>query len=258
MGLPRVNVLGVGITAANLGQAADEIESWIDQRRRFYVNVCTVHTVMECRRASRLRAIVNAGGMATADGMPLVWLARWYGHRHAGRVYGPDLFLELCRRSEEKGYRHFLYGGSPPVVAQLAERLRARFPRLEIVGTHSPPFRPADAAEDEQVLAKIEAARPDVVWVGLGTPKQDYWIARHRPLLAAPVLIAVGAAFDFHAGRLAQAPPWMQRSGLEWLFRLAHEPRRLARRYLVYNPLFVLEVALQLIGLRQFQCDAPP
>ena len=255
MGLPRVNVLGVGITAANLGQAADEIETWIDQRRRLYVNVCTVHTVMECRRAPALRALVNAGGMATSDGMPLVWLARWHGHRDAGRVYGPDLLLELCRRSEEKGYRHYFYGGSREVVARLAERLQARYPRLEIAGSYSPPFRPADTPEDDEALAAIDAAKPDVVWVGLGTPKQDYWIARHRPRLVAPVLIAVGAAFDFHAGRLAQAPRWMQRSGLEWLFRLAHEPRRLAGRYLLYNPLFMVEVGLQLTGLRRYPLD---
>lgn len=256
MGLPRVNVLGVGITATNLSQAADAIESWIKLRKRFYVNVCTVHTVMECRRAPELRAIVNGAGMATPDGMPLVWLARGHGHRVAGRVYGPDLMLELCRRSEAKGHRHFFYGGTPEVVALLTECLRARFPRLVVAGVHSPPFRPAGALEDDEVLAAIDAARPDVVWVGLGTPKQDYWIARHRAKLAAPVLIAVGAAFDFHAGRLPQAPRWMQRSGLEWLFRLAHEPRRLARRYLVYNPLFVFQIALQAAGLRRYPLAA--
>lgn len=250
--LPRINVLGVGISAINLQQAVAEIEGWIARRQREYVNVCTVHTVMECQQDARMRAIVNGSGLSTPDGMPLVWLGRLHGHRHVARVYGPDLMLALCDRSSMTGARHFFYGGAPGVAERLAERLRARYPGIAIAGVHSPPFRPADAAEDRDVLNGIDASRPDIVWVGLGTPKQDFWVARHRPLLEAPVLIAVGAAFDFHAGLLPQAPRWMQRRGLEWLFRLAHEPRRLAYRYLVYNPLFVFRTALQLLRLRRY------
>jgi N-acetylglucosaminyldiphosphoundecaprenol N-acetyl-beta-D-mannosaminyltransferase len=254
MSLPRINVLGVAINAIDLSQAVQQIESWIESGTRSYVNVCTVHTVMECRRDAGLRHRVNAGGLATPDGMPLVWLGRLHGHR-TGRVYGPDLMLELCRRGAEQGHRHYFYGSTPAVLEDLLANLSRRFPGLRVAGSHSPPRRPADAPEDAAVLERIDASGADVVWVGLGTPKQDHWIARHRPLLRAPVLIAVGAAFDFHAGRKAQAPRWMQRAGLEWLFRLAHEPRRLARRYLLYNPWFLAAAALQLSGLKRYPVE---
>jgi len=255
MAYPRVNVLGVGISAINLPQAVAEIEGWIMRRERHYVNVCTVHTVMECRHAQALRRLVNASGLATPDGMPLVWLSRWHGHRHAGRVYGPDLMLALCEQSQSTGHRHFFYGSAPGVADQLARNLLARYPGLVVAGTYSPPFREADAEEDASVIDAINAAAPDIVWVGLGTPKQDYWVARQRPRLSAPALIAVGAAFDFHSGAVRQAPPWMQRSGLEWLFRLVQEPRRLGPRYLVNNPLFIANVSLQLTRLRTYSLD---
>jgi len=253
--LPRVNILGVGISAINLQNAIDAVEGWIARVERHYVNVCTVQTVMECRRDARLRRIVNESGLSTPDGMPLVWLSRLHGYRDAGRVYGPDLMLALCERSATTGHRHFFYGGAPGIADRLASRLIDRFPGLVVAGMHSPPYRPAEADEDPAVLDAINAAAPDIVWVGLGTPKQDYWVSRHRSKLSAAALIAVGAAFDFHAGVLRQAPRWMQRSGLEWLFRLAQEPRRLAFRYLVYNPMFVGKVALQLMGLRAYELD---
>lgn len=257
MSQPHVNILGVAISAIDLSWATEEIERWVADDEHHYVNICTVHTVMECRQAPRLRAIVNGAGMATPDGMPLVWLSRLHGHRESGRVYGPDLMLALCERNGRSGLRHYFYGGAPGVAPLLVSRLKGRFPNLQVAGHHTPPFRPADAPETPEVIEEINRSGADVVWVGLGTPKQDYWIARHRPLLDAPVLIAVGAAFDFHAGRLAQAPGWMQRAGLEWLFRLAHEPRRLALRYLRYNPQFVYEVLLQLSGLREYPLAVP-
>jgi N-acetylglucosaminyldiphosphoundecaprenol N-acetyl-beta-D-mannosaminyltransferase len=251
-GLPRINVLGVGISAINLQDAIREIEGWITTRGPHYVNVCTVQTVMECQKDARLQHLVNHSGLSTPDGMPLVWLSHLHGYRDAGRVYGPDLMLALCQRSAATGHRHFFYGGAPGIADRLASRLTDRFPGLIVAGTHTPPYRPADADEDRAVLDAINAAEPDIVWVGLGTPKQDYWVSRHRDRLSAGALIAVGAAFDFHAGVLRQAPRWMQRSGMEWVFRLAQEPRRLAFRYLVYNPLFVAKVALQLTGLRVY------
>jgi N-acetylglucosaminyldiphosphoundecaprenol N-acetyl-beta-D-mannosaminyltransferase len=249
---PRINVLGVGISAVNLQQAVVGIDGWIRTGARHYVNVCNVHTVMECQRSAALRTVVNESGLSTPDGMPLVWLNHWYGHRTAGRVYGPDLMLALCDRSQTTGHRHFFYGGAPGVADLLVARLKHRFPALNVAGHHAPPFRPANAPEEPAVLDAINASQPDIVWVGLGTPKQDYWIARHRAELNAPVLVAIGAAFDFHAGLLPQAPGWMQRTGLEWLFRLTQEPRRLAYRYLVYNPLFIVGTALQLSGLRRY------
>ena len=253
--LPRVDILGVRISAINPEQTVAEIEGWIGRRERHYVNVCNVHTIMECQQDPRLTRVVNNSGLSTPDGMPLVWLSRLHGFRNAARVYGPDLMLALCQRSETNGHRHFFYGGAPGIAERLADQLQRRFPRLQIAGIHAPPFRKVGAIEERPVLDAIDAARPDIVWVGLGTPKQDHWVADHRPLLEAPVIIAIGAAFDFHAGVLRQAPRWMQRSGLEWSFRLAQEPRRLAYRYLVLNPLFVLNAFLQATKLRRFESD---
>jgi N-acetylglucosaminyldiphosphoundecaprenol N-acetyl-beta-D-mannosaminyltransferase len=253
---PRVNILGVGISAIDLQRAVGEIERWIVGGIAHYVNVCTVHTVMECQNDARLRQIINASGLSTPDGMPLVWLSWLNGHRDAGRVYGPDLMLALCDRSRTTGHRHFFYGGAPGVAELLVRKLEARFPGIPVAGTHSPPYGATDAEEDREVLGAINGAAADIVWVGLGTPKQDYWVSRHRALLSAPVLIAVGAAFDFHAGLLRQAPRWMQRSGLEWLFRLLQEPRRLAYRYLVYNPLFVFRAVFQLAGIQRYTLSA--
>jgi N-acetylglucosaminyldiphosphoundecaprenol N-acetyl-beta-D-mannosaminyltransferase len=250
--LPRVNILGVGINAINPEEAIAEINGWIERTERQYVNVCNVHTIMECQKDVKLRRVVNRSGLSTPDGMPLVWLSRLHGFRTAARVYGPDLMLALCDRGQSAGYRHFFYGGAPGIAERLAGRLKERYPRLIVAGVHSPPFRPAGTVEERDILEAIEAARPDIVWVGLGTPKQDLWVSDHRPRLKAPVLIAIGAAFDFHAGVLRQAPGWMRRSGLEWCFRLAQEPRRLAYRYLVLNPLFVLNTVLQATKLRRF------
>lgn len=249
---PRVNILGVGISAITMQTTLAVIDGWIARREPHYVCVATVHGVMECQRDPALRRIYNRSGLTTPDGMPLVWLSRLSGFPSVERVYGPDLLLALCEHGLDRGYRHFFYGGGPGVAEALAARLRARFPGLQIVGTYTPPFRPLTPAEDAAMVATINAAGPDIVWVGLSTPKQDRWMAEHVGRLTAPVLIGVGAAFDFHSGRKRQAPRWMQRSGLEWLFRLSQEPRRLWRRYLIYNPLFVALVLLQWSGLRRY------
>jgi N-acetylglucosaminyldiphosphoundecaprenol N-acetyl-beta-D-mannosaminyltransferase len=246
----RVNVLGVGVSAINLERALSLIDRWVREGDRRYVCVCTVHGVMECQRSESLRGLVNGAGMVTPDGMPLVWLGR-RAHPEVDRVYGPDLMLAELERSQVSGHRHFFYGGGPGVAEELATRMRARFPGLSVVGTHSPPFAPLEELCTPATADLINAARPDVVWVGIGSPKQDLWMGRMRPLLEAPVLIGVGAAFDFHTGRVRQAPRWMQRAGLEWLFRLAMEPRRLWRRYALYNSWFLWALALQRLGLRR-------
>jgi N-acetylglucosaminyldiphosphoundecaprenol N-acetyl-beta-D-mannosaminyltransferase len=237
--VPRVDVLGVQVSAINLGQALDVLDHWITTGSANYVCVTGVHGVMESRRDERLRDIHNAAGLVTPDGMPLVWWTRARGWSHVGRVYGPDLLLACCERSITTGYRHFFYGGGECVADLLARRLSRRFPGLIVAGTYTPPFRPLTPEEDEQVVARINETAPDIVWVGLSTPKQEYWMAEHVNRLAAPVLIGVGAAFDFHSGLKRQAPRWMQQSGVEWLFRLASEPRRLWKRYLHNNPAFV-------------------
>ena len=250
---PRVNVLGVGISAVNMAQAVSIIEGWIERGERRYVCVTGVHGIMECQRDARLRQVHNRSGLTTPDGMPMVWLSHLAGFRHVERVYGPDLMLELCRRSVVKGFRHFFYGGAPGVAEKLAARLTARFPGLLVVGTFTPPFRLLTEEEDAFVCDLINRAEPHFVWVGLSTPKQELWMAEHRGRLHAPVLIGVGAAFDFHSGRVRQAPRWMQRTGLEWMYRLAREPRRLWKRYLTNNPLFVVYVLMQMLRIRNFE-----
>jgi N-acetylglucosaminyldiphosphoundecaprenol N-acetyl-beta-D-mannosaminyltransferase len=247
----RANILGVLISPIDMRQALEAIAAWIAQPSHAYVTVTPAHAVMDARRDPELRRIFNASGMTTPDGMAIVWLLKLRGYRDVSRVYGPDLMLETCRKGLEAGYRHFLYGGAEGVAETLADHLRARFPRLRIVGTHTPPFRDLTPDEDRDVVNLINQASPDIVWVGLSTPKQERWMAGHLGRLEAPVLIGVGAAFDFLSGRKRQAPVWMQRGGMEWLFRLASEPRRLWPRYRHY-PLFVLLAVGQLIGLGRY------
>lgn len=245
----RVNILGVGVSAVNMEQALDRIAGWVESKELRYVCVCPVHSIMECRRSDELRRIFNAAGMVTPDGMPLVWVARLSGHPEVRRVYGPDLMLaELSRQR----HRHFFYGGGPGVAEKLAEVMKRRFSNLDVAGFFEPPFAPLDQLSTPEAAAMINRSGADVIWIGMSSPKQDQWMARMRPLLKAPVLIAVGAAFDFHSGTVRQAPLWMQRSGLEWLFRLAMQPRRLWRRYLIDNPWFLWELGLQKAHLKTF------
>jgi N-acetylglucosaminyldiphosphoundecaprenol N-acetyl-beta-D-mannosaminyltransferase len=226
-----------------MAQALAEITRWLEDGEQHYVCVTGVHGVMEARRDLELRRINNDSGLTTPDGMPLVWAGHRAGVPHMRRVYGPDLMVALCGLAAERGWSSFLYGGGPGVPERLAERLTARFPGLRVAGTWSPPFRPLTPEEDQAVVERINRSGADLVWVGLSTPKQERWMAAHPPRLHARALLGVGAAFDIHAGLLAQAPPWMQRAGLEWLYRLAREPRRLwRRRYLRNNPRFVVEI----------------
>lgn len=252
MKTPRINILGVHISAITLEYALSQIVTWIELATKQYVSVCNVHTVMECQKDPIMRQAVNGAGLATPDGMPLVWLGKWKSQTKVCRVYGPDLMLALCEYSAAHGYSHYFYGGAEGVPQLLAEKLQHRFDGLKVAGTYSPPFRVLSAEENMQIIEKINQTQPDIVWVGLGTPKQDLWMAEHRTQLDAPVLIGVGAAFDFHTGQIPQAPRWMQRSSLEWVFRLMQEPRRLWYRYLIYNPLFVLLLLAQALKLRRY------
>ena len=240
--IPRVDVLGVGVSAVDMDMAVSEIARWIEEREQHYVCVTGVHGVMESQRDPALKEIHNRSGLTTPDGMPLVWSARWAGAKHVSRVYGPDLMLAICERAVERGWSSFFYGGKEGVPDLLAQRLQDRFPGLQVAGTFSPPFRPLNEQEDQDVVERIDASGTDIVWVGLSTPKQEHWMADHFGRLEAPVLLGVGAAFDIHAGLLPQAPEWMQRSGLEWLYRLSREPKRLWKRYMINNPLFVASI----------------
>jgi N-acetylglucosaminyldiphosphoundecaprenol N-acetyl-beta-D-mannosaminyltransferase len=250
--MQKINVLGVGVSAVNMTQTLTIIDNWITQRQHNYVCVTGVHGVMESQRDERLRRIHNEAGLVVPDGMPLVWIGKLRSQSHMARVYGPDLMLALCERSLLTGYRHFLYGGAEGIPELLAQRLQDRFPGLQIVGTYSPPFRPLTEEEDKAVVHLINTADPDIIWIGLSTPKQERWMAAHVGRLNASVLIGVGAAFDFHTGIKPQAPAWMQQNGLEWLFRLLTEPRRLWKRYLINNPLFIANILLQLSGVKRY------
>jgi len=243
----RVDVLGVQVSAIDLDQALDTIEGWIAERKNQYVCITGAHGVMESQHDETLRAVHNHAGMVTPDGMPLVWMSRLLGHPETRRVYGPDLMRALSEFSARRGWRQFYYGGDMGVADRLAAALAKTYPNLAVAGTLSPPFRALTGEEDAGIVEQINAARPDIVWVGLSTPKQEYWMASHVGRIDAPVMIGVGAAFDFLAGSKAQAPLWMQRNGLEWLFRLCQEPRRLFRRYVWIVPGFLVAAGGQLV-----------
>ena len=251
MDLPsRYDVAGVRVAAFTFEEA---IELLLDApgNRRLGVHFCTTHTVVEANDQAWLRAGLNADdAIAAPDGMPLVWVGR-AGGQHVERVCGPDAMLALMDRGRARGARHYLYGGAAGVPEQLAQRLQGRVPGLVIAGTWSPPFRPLTPDEDAAEVARINDARPDYVWVGLGSPKQDRWVMEHRQRLTASVVLAVGAAFDFHSGNLRRAPRWMQRTGTEWIFRLLAEPRRLAKRYTVTNSRFAFLLARQFLSGRR-------
>ena len=248
----RVNVLGVGVSVLNLETAVAAIAEAVRARRRGYICVTGVHGVMEAQNDPAFRKILNESLLCTPDGMPMVWMGKIRGHSAMRRVYGPDLMLDVCAWSEKNPCRHFFYGGAPGVAEALAEKLKARFPKLEITGTFTPPFRALNAGEEKQFVETIRAVQPDILWIGLSTPKHEKFMAEFLPKLDVTLMIGVGAAFDFQSGRAKQAPRWMQRSGLEWFYRLCQEPRRLAKRYLRNNPLFALKIAGQLCGLKKY------
>jgi N-acetylglucosaminyldiphosphoundecaprenol N-acetyl-beta-D-mannosaminyltransferase len=242
----RRDLLGVPIALTTYAEAMDVMDGMVARRERGYVCATAVHALMVAQNDPEMREALERSTLTVPDGMPLVWAVNLLGEDLADRVYGPELMLRYCERSRERGHRVFLYGGRDQgSLAQLTLNLRLRFPGIKIVGGYSPPFRALTDDEDDAIARQINAARPDVVWVGIGVPKQEKWMARLRDRLDAPVLAAVGAAFDFHAGRVSMAPEWMQSRGLEWTYRIAQEPRRLLPRYLIHNPRFVAKVALQ-------------
>ncbi|TWU20823.1 WecB/TagA/CpsF family glycosyltransferase [Bythopirellula polymerisocia] len=272
----RINVLGVGISVLTLDTAIDAINEAIAAGRQGYVTVTGVHGISECQRDPELKRIHNASLLSTPDGMPLTWLGRLQGLGPAemDRVYGPDLMLRIFAAGQKtadhpKGLKHYLMGGGEGVAEILRGKLLTRFPNAEIVGIQTPPFRPLTTEEEFEFVAELNRLRPDCLWVGLSTPKQERFMAdllsrygaeSTGPLkLPAPlVMFGVGAAFDFHAGLVPQAPRWIQRAGMEWGYRLAKEPRRLWRRYLTNNPLFLARIAMQLSGLKKYELHELP
>jgi N-acetylglucosaminyldiphosphoundecaprenol N-acetyl-beta-D-mannosaminyltransferase len=237
--IPRVDVLGVGVSVVTMESAVAEVARWIADGERRYVCATGVHGVMESQRDFELLRIHNESGLTLPDGIPMVWAGRFAGARGIARVYGPEFMLAVCKLAAARGWSSFLYGGAPGVPERLGRRLRERFPGLRVAGHHSPPFRPLTDQEDADVVDRINSSGAELVWVGLSTPKQERWMADHIDRLRAPaVAFGVGAAFDLHAGLRRDAPSWMGPWGLHWLYRLAQEPRRLARRYFANNPRF--------------------
>jgi N-acetylglucosaminyldiphosphoundecaprenol N-acetyl-beta-D-mannosaminyltransferase len=255
MAIERINILGAGISVINLETALAVVADAVRQRRKGYICVTGVHGVMEAQRDEKLRCILNQALLCTPDGMPMVWAGRLRGHREMRRVYGPDLMLDVCGWSQTNPCKHFFFGGAAGVAEELRCKLTARFPNLQVVGCYTPPFRALNAGEEMQLQETIRTTRPDIMWIGLSTPRQEKFMAEFLPRLDVTLMIGVGAAFDFHSGRVRQAPHWMQRSGLEWFYRLCREPRRLAGRYLRNNPLFALKIAGQLCGLKKYSLE---
>jgi N-acetylglucosaminyldiphosphoundecaprenol N-acetyl-beta-D-mannosaminyltransferase len=238
----RIEILGVRIDAQRYEPAIESLLGAAPLREARRAHFATVHSLVEATKLPAVRAAFDGAWMVCTDGLPLTWVARLRGHA-AERVCGPDVMLTLCDRGRALGIRHYFLGGAPGTAEALTERLAAQFPRLAVAGSASPPFRPTSEAEDRAIIDAVNAAKPDIVWVGLGSPKQDVWAASHAMRLDCGLVLPVGAAFDFHSGRVRRAPRWMRRIGLEWLFRLAMEPRRLFRRYLVTNTRFMVLLA---------------
>jgi N-acetylglucosaminyldiphosphoundecaprenol N-acetyl-beta-D-mannosaminyltransferase len=248
---PSQDVLGIPLALTDYERTMDWIDATIVDGGTGYVCVAATHTVMACQEDPELRDAVLRSDLTVPDGQPLVWAMNALGHNLPNRVYGPELMARHCERAAATGSRLFLYGGrNQGALVQLTLNLRHRYPGLQIVGGHAPPFRALSDDEEASIVKEINASGADVVWVGIGVPKQEKWMAAMRPRLKAPVLVGVGAAFDFHAGLVPQAPAWMQASGMEWAYRLLREPRRLWRRYLRYNPRFVAGFARQWLTQR--------
>ena len=252
-------VLGIPVEPLNMEDALARIRQELDARRRGYICLIGVHGIMEAQRDPHLAQVYAHATLMVPDGMPTVWMGRWQGFRNMRRVAGPDLMLEIFGRGEFAQCTHFLYGGKEGVAEDLRRTLTRRFPWVRIVGTHTPPFRDLTIDEEESLAARIHALKPDMIWVGISTPKQERFMMRLLPMLDSTLMFGVGAAFDFHTGRIKDSPQWVKRAGLQWLHRLLQDPRRLFWRYLRNNSAFLWHIALQLTGLRSYpQIPADP
>ncbi len=249
------NVLGVAVSRLNLETAREKVLQALSDGEKGYVCVTGVHGISEAQKDPAFRKILNRAYLNTPDGMPLVWLGKKQFGPDVSRVYGPDLMLEICSATEHTPYGHFFYGGGPGVAETLSLKLKERFPGLKTAGVFTPPFRPLNAKEEKDLVELLRKSRPAIFWVGLSTPKQEQFMAGYLDKLETTLMFGVGAAFDFHAGRVRQAPRWIQRSGFEWLYRLCLEPGRLWKRYLKNNPLFLFRLLLQSTGLIKYPVE---
>lgn len=252
----RVNVLGVGVHAVDMQSANSIVGNHIRQRGKGYICLVGVHGIMEAQRQPSLKTIFADALLVAPDGMPTVWMGRLNGFSQMQRVFGPDLMANIIGSEEFSHCTHFFCGGAPGVAECLREQMLKRFPRASITGTYSPPFRPMTSTEEMELVAKVRLAQPDIIWVGLSTPKQERFMAQYLPMLDTKLMIGVGAAFLFHTGAIQDSPAWMKQLGLQWLHRLVQEPRRLWKRYLLNNPLFLAHVFLQIMGWKRYTLEA--
>lgn len=250
-GLAKANVLDIEIDALDMTVALERIGHHLHTGEKGYICVAGVHGVMEAQRDPALRAAYAGAALTVPDGTPLVWVGRMQGNSAMGRVAGPDLMLRVFAEPAFATVTHFLYGGDIGVVEELRARLQRRFPSARIVGVYTPPFRDLTLGEEHSLIATIRELKPQVIWVGIGCPRQELFMARYLPLLETTLIFGVGAAFDYHTGRIHDSAQWVKTAGLQWLHRLVQDPRRLWRRYLFKNPAFVWKITLQLLGLRR-------
>lgn len=248
----KINILGTNIAAMNLHQASEQIMHWIEAQRKGYITITGVHGIIESFFSATIRKAHADATASMPDGMPLSWIGRMRGHKNMDRVYGPDLMIQTLEQCSKKGYSSFFYGGAEGVPDRLSQAMSRRFEGLRIAGTMSPPFRGLENNEEQEIINTINNTSPDIVWIGLSTPKQELLMQKWKGRIKAPIMIGVGAAFDFLSGGKNQAPRWMQRAGLEWLFRLCAEPKRLWKRYFFIVPTFLSLASLQLLGLLRF------
>lgn len=237
--IDSVDLLGVDVAVTSPKLTCDFMDRQIRDKVRGYLCFAPVSTLVDCQKSEDYRKVINGSILTNPDGVPLVWLARLRGKKQMQRTCGPDTMLKSCELGQQAGHSHFFYGGTEENNAKMIANLKDKFPHIKIAGQIAPPFKSVGEIEDQSTLDAINQAKPDILWIGLGSPKQDYWMANHRDRLDVPVICGVGAAFDFFSGVKAHAPKWMQRSGLEWLFRLCCEPRRLWKRYIIGNTQFI-------------------
>ena len=252
MGTGRINAVGVGVDALDLETAASKVLEATKNNTNSYVCLTGAHGIVEARRNAPLAEALRNASLVLPDGMPIVWIGRSQGFGQVDRVFGPDLMLKVFDQTQASGDTHFFYGGNPGVAEELARRMQERFPKARIVGTYAPPFRKLNALEDAELAALLKKCRPDILWVGISTPKQELFMSEYSSHLQARVMIGVGAAFDFHTGRLNDSPRWVKRAGLQWLHRLLQEPGRLWRRYCRTNTIFLTLALLGVAGIKRF------